>query len=72
LLKIIHAIPPLSAPSLKNSLALALRLLTSTTVLFVIEAAYERSYLSIPLGKHPHGGEELFTPFSGHDWKQGL
>src|SRR5260370_5504362 len=69
LLKIIHAIPLLSAPALKSSLALASPLLTLITVLRTFELANEPSHLLMPVGQLPHRRKELFTILAGYDWK---
>src|SRR6266516_1724695 len=41
-------------------------------ILCRFEIAYKHSYLSMPLGKLPHRGEELFTILARHDWKERL
>src|SRR5258708_10170819 len=67
--EVLHAVPLLSAPALKSSLAPASPLLTLTTVLRTFELANEPSHLLMPVGQLPHRRKELFTILAAYDWK---
>src|SRR5260221_13312401 len=67
--EVLHAVPLLSAPALKSSLAPASPLLTLITVLRTFELANEPSHLLMPVGQLPHRRKELFPILPGYDWK---
>ena len=69
LLQRLHAVPLLSAPARKGSLALASPFLTLITVLRTFKIANEPSHLLMPVGQFPHRHKELFTLLAGYDWK---